>query len=288
MGKDSKIEWTHHTFNPWWGCIEVSPGCDNCYAKAFAKRVGYSENGSQFPIWGKGTERRLFGDAHWAEPRKWNEAASKAGERRRVFCGSMCDVMEEHPGVWEQRFKLFLLIQATPWLDWLLLTKRPQNFRRFLPDSWLSQPRPNVWGMTSVESEKQVWRVQDLVDTPFAVRCVSYGPALGLVDWMPYVGDGTCKKIVPLIDQIIVEGESGHGARPFNIDWARQTVSQCQAASVSVFVKQLGARPFFRPCCKNPACDRIHSLQLKDKKGGDMDEWPADLRVREVPGIGTL
>ena len=95
MGSNSEISWTDHTFNPFWGCTKVSPACDRCYAETFSKRVGYSETGSKFPIWGKDAKRRFFGAEHWEEPLKWNGAAEKEGVRKRVFCGSMCDVMEE-------------------------------------------------------------------------------------------------------------------------------------------------------------------------------------------------
>lgn len=91
MGEKSKISWTHNTFNPWWGCQRVSPACEHCYAESFATvRMG-------LPIWGPKAERRLFTDKHWTEPLKWNKAATKAGERRRVFCASMADVFESRP-----------------------------------------------------------------------------------------------------------------------------------------------------------------------------------------------
>jgi protein gp37 len=95
MSANSKIEWTHHTFNPWWGCTKVSAECDNCYAERDAIRYGFSESGSKFPIWGRDTARRGFGEKHWQEPRKWNRKAADIGERHRVFCASYADVMEE-------------------------------------------------------------------------------------------------------------------------------------------------------------------------------------------------
>jgi protein gp37 len=90
MAKNSHIEWTHHTFNPWWGCSKVSPACDNCYADLWAKRMGHQ-------IWGVKATRRLFSDAHWNEPRLWNEEAKTARRRERVFCASMADVFERRP-----------------------------------------------------------------------------------------------------------------------------------------------------------------------------------------------
>jgi protein gp37 len=90
MGKETAISWTHHTFNPWWGCQRVSPGCTNCYAETFDKRIGGKH-------WGPTAPRRFFGPKHWAEPLKWARAAAKAGERHRVFCASMADVFEDRP-----------------------------------------------------------------------------------------------------------------------------------------------------------------------------------------------
>lgn len=147
MGKDSKIEWTHHTFNPWWGCVEVSPACAFCYAKAFAKRLGYD-------IWGSEKLRRFFPDSHWHEPLKWDGAAKESGERHRVFSGSMCDIFEHYSGPDAETLKLtreqlFALIGLTPNLQWLLLTKRPENMIRFAPKSWAKGWPENVTAMTT-------------------------------------------------------------------------------------------------------------------------------------------
>src|SRR5262245_40013414 len=131
MAEQTAIAWCHATFNPWWGCVEVSPGCDNCYARDLAKIYGPR-------VWGKDAPRRFFGPKHWQEPLRWNAKAEAAGERRRVFCASMADVFEERDDqigrfLAAERFKLWNLIAATPWLDWLLLTKRPAGMRRLLP-----------------------------------------------------------------------------------------------------------------------------------------------------------
>ena len=123
MGANSKIEWTTHTFNPWWGCTKVSEACKHCYAEAWAKRVGQN-------VWGPKPERRLLSDNHWRQPLKWNRDAANAAERPRVFCASMADVFEDRDELIEHRDRLFDLIEATPKLDWLVLTKRPQNVAR--------------------------------------------------------------------------------------------------------------------------------------------------------------
>ena len=126
MGKDSRIEWTHHTFNPWWGCVKVSPAYKHCYAEGWAKRVGLD-------VWGARAPRRFFSDAHWREPLKWNRGAETAGERRRVFCASMADVFEARDDLNPWRERLWQLIEATPFLDWLLLTKRPEHVGNCVP-----------------------------------------------------------------------------------------------------------------------------------------------------------
>ena len=153
--KDSKIEWCHHTFNPWWGCVKISPGCAHCYADSFATRTGHDVGGPDAP-------RRFFGDKHWQEPLKWNEEAKAAGEPQRVFCASMADVFEDRPDLDDARFRLMELIDVTPWLRWLLLTKRPQNITPLMkritngnfPEAFnFRDHMPNVWIGTTVEDQ---------------------------------------------------------------------------------------------------------------------------------------
>lgn len=244
MGAHSKIEWTHHTFNPWWGCSKVSPGCDHCYAESLSKRWG-------FAVWGKSASRRFFGDQHWEEPLKWNQAAEKAGERHRVFCGSMCDVMEDAPDLQQVRkTKLYPLIETTPHLIWLLLTKRPQNFARFLPKRWIEEPRFNVVGMTTVESQKYLWRAELLLRTPFVKRGLSLEPLLNPVDISSVIGIKprrlSAEQHGPTlsrgIDWVIVGGESGNHARPMHPDWVRSIRDACKQWGVAFFFKQWGKR----------------------------------------------
>ena len=142
MGENSKIEWTTHTFNPWWGCITVSEACKHCYAEAWARRVGQD-------VWGPKVSRRMFSDDHWKGPLRWNAAAAGAAERPRVFCASMADVFEDRDELDEPRWRLWPLIEATPHLDWLLLTKRPQNVLRLA--GWGQDSPSNVWLGTTVE-----------------------------------------------------------------------------------------------------------------------------------------
>lgn len=235
MGENSKIEWTDSTFNAWWGCVKVSAECDNCYAERHAVRYGFSEGGNMFPIWGKDTARRGMSESYWKQPMKWNRKAADAGKRHRVFCASYADVMEDHTpngsiNIADERRRLFDLVDDTQWLDWLLLTKRPQNFRRYLPADWLQEPRRNVWLGTTVGVKKSLWRVDELRNTPAAVRFLSIEPLLEDLGKIDLTG----------IHWVIVGGESGPGARPMHPAWARSVRDQCAAAGVPFFFKQNG------------------------------------------------
>jgi protein gp37 len=239
MGETTGISWTDHTFNPWWGCFKVSPGCANCYAETFSNRYGHD-------VWGppKTTSRRLFGTAHWNEPLKWNEAAKRDERQHRVFCASMADVFEDHPLVASERNRLWMLIERTNSLDWLLLTKRPENVLRMSP--WHHNPDgliwPTVWLGTSVEDQQRAdERIPALLEPehPVAVRFLSCEPLLGPVDLTPWL-DG--------LDWVIVGGESGPGHRAMNPDWARSLRDQCVGAGVAFFFKQdSGPRSGMRP-----------------------------------------
>ena len=145
MAENSKIEWTHHTFNPWVGCEKVSPACDRCYAESWAKRTG------QPHLWHG--ERRRTSAANWRKPLKWNAIAAERGTTNdRVFCASLADVFDNKvPEAW--RTDLFGLIERTPWLNWLLLTKRPQNIVRMLPADW-DNGYSNAWLGITAESEE--------------------------------------------------------------------------------------------------------------------------------------
>lgn len=298
MGAETSIAWTDHTFNPWWGCVKVSPGCAHCYADTFAKRVGQK-------VWGADAPRRFFGDKHWNEPLKWDASAKAAGVRRRVFCASMADVFEDRDDLVEPRARLFSLIQETQALDWQLLTKRPENIDRLLT-SWtlehIEGPLTNVWLGTTVEDQARAdERIPHLLAVPAAVRFLSVEPLLGPVDLLPYIaaydananGAGEPGAYYPLppsargIDWVIVGGESGPGARQCDPAWIAGIVDQCREAGVPVFVKQLGAK----------VLNGSHSIEggrsswtadfpkPRDPKGGDPAEWPADLRVREFPNL---
>ena len=130
MGNSTEIAWTDSTFNPWWGCSKVSPGCANCYAEAFDKRTGGDH-------WGAGKIPRTMSASNWNNPLKWQREAEKTGTRRKVFCGSMCDwAAIEGPDT--ERVRLWETIRRTPMLDWQLLTKRADRIAELLPSDWVS------------------------------------------------------------------------------------------------------------------------------------------------------
>jgi protein gp37 len=246
MGKNSKIEWTHHTFNPWWGCTRVSAACKHCYAESWSKRVGQK-------IWGPRAPRRFFGEAHWAEPLKWNLEARVKGRRARVFCASMADVFERRGELNPEREKLWTLIERTPELDWLLLTKRPQRILMTVPwrDIWPS----NVWIGTTVENQASAdERLPYLANIPAAVRFISAEPLLGELDIANWLGR--------TVDWVITGGESGPHARPSSPSWFRQLLIQCMQADVPFHFKQWGDWAPGQGI--NLATARIKALQAHD------------------------
>lgn len=226
MGDDSKIEWCDHTFNPWIGCTKLSPACDHCYAEGWAKRTGNAD------LWSGG--RRRTSETYWRQPVKWNRDAAKTGVRRRVFCASLADVFDNQASaVWRE--DMWRLIDATPELTWMLLTKRPQNIAKMLPPGWTAKGWPNVWLGTTVENQDEAnRRLPHLLAVPAERRFVSAEPLLGPVDF------GVWFSPRAKLDLIIVGGESGRGARPMHPQWVRGIRDQCNSAGVAFFFKQWG------------------------------------------------
>jgi protein gp37 len=230
-------------FNPWWGCVKVSEACRHCYAATLANRYGTE--------WGPQARRRFFGEKHWQEPLKWNRKAEAEGRRWRVFCASMADVFEAlpqgHPdedAMEEARHRVAALVTETPWLDWLLLTKRPENALLMLPE-WRDGWPSNAWAGATVEDQAQAWkRVPYLLRIPARVHFLSCEPLLGPVNLRALSG---CTKedcwngCMPSgISWVIAGGESGPGARPSHPDWFRSLRDQCGAARVPFHFKQWG------------------------------------------------
>jgi protein gp37 len=248
LGKSTAIEWTDHTFNPWWGCTKISPACDHCYAEAWDKRTGGSH-------WGSHANRRTFGDKHWMEPLRWDRAAAAAGTRRRVFCASMADVFDNAApeGALD---RLWQVVRTTRWLDWQLLTKRPQNIRKMLPPDW-GRGYGNVWlGTTTENQEEADRRIPHLILVTARVRFLSCEPLLGPILLRPDWFHGN-------LHWIIAGGESGPRARPSNPEWFRSLRDQCASSGLAFHFKQWGT---WRPETGQHVCS-TKRIQLEGASG---------------------
>lgn len=223
MAENSGIEWTDHTFNPWIGCTKVSAACDFCYAEAWdARRL---QGGPS--RWGPRAVRTRT--KTWGNPVKWQRKARAEGRRYRVFCASLADVFDNHKTILQEwRTDLWRLISDCPDLDFLMLTKRPQNIRRFLPDDW-GDGYANVWLGATVESQKEADRLSALVDVPAVVHFLSMEPLLGPVDLSAHIDR---------LEWVITGGENGRNYRPADPDWFRSLRDQCAAANVPFLFKQ--------------------------------------------------
>lgn len=320
MAETSKIAWAHATFNPWEGCAKVHTGCANCYAEARAERWNTVK-------WGPSGTRRRAADSYWKQPLKWDREAKDAGERRRVFCASLADVFEDWQGpivdskghklwtprhgyVWDTplpvspqgdysgrrpltmtdlRESLFHLIDQTPNLDWLLVTKRPENIRKM----WM--PRERVDGEAVFPGDRyrrNVWLLTSISDQPTAnamipplLACRDLAPVLG-VSAEPLLGlIGLCdcrSNITPVgwhtqecrlkqLNWLIIGCESD-GPRVGRLGtecetewwaWALDLTRQCQAADVATFVKQ---------------------VPMSGMVAHDPEAWREDMRLRQYPG----
>jgi len=282
-----------------WGCIHASEGCRHCYAEALAKRYG---RGGPF------TAEAIKGLTPFldeAELHKMLTAKTIGGVQvsgSRCFVGDMTDMF----GPWvpdELLDRLFAVFALRPDVTWMTLTKRAERMREYFAAEFVDRsyeitcgmlafakppmPKPvhiprhltarlplkNAWMGVSVENQDALYRVDHLKDTPAAVRFVSFEPLLE--DLGALMLDG--------IQWAIVGGESGPGARPCNVEWIRSIMAQCKAAGTACFVKQLGSYPIL-----DPRYDRSisgYTRKLRDRKGGDIQEWPEDLRVREFPEV---
>ncbi|HDV6327502.1 TPA: phage Gp37/Gp68 family protein [Burkholderia cenocepacia] len=257
MSENTKIEWCDHTFNPWEGCQKVSPGCDHCYAESRNARFA----GGTAVNWGPSAPRRRTSPANWRKPLAWEAAHAEFfaahGRRQRVFCASLADVFDNAVDpAW--RADLFTLIERTPNLDWLLLTKRIGNVMSMVSEAAqyqfdldrVEKPRlhDNIWiGATIVNQDEADRDIPKLLAVPARVRFLSMEPLLGPVDLTSIPWGGLRVSVLQGWDGpehglhwVIVGGESGAGARPMHPDWARSLRDQCAAAGVPFLFKQWG------------------------------------------------
>jgi protein gp37 len=224
MGAFTKIEWALHTFNPWTGCTKISAGCDNCYAELNEDiRFGRAE-------WGKDGKRYLTSNDNWEKPIRWNKRAAETGIRESVFCASEADVFEDHPDLPPWRERLWARIEETPYLIWMLLTKRPGNIPKMMPEGGFG---PHVWLGTSIESQGFAKRIKPLLKIPATVHFVSAEPLLGPLDLREYLNPGQ-------IDWVIAGGETGPGARPTDPQWFVSLRDQSIEFDVPYHFKQFG------------------------------------------------
>jgi protein gp37 len=242
VGEETAIQWTDSTFNPWTGCVKVAPECANCYAEMWAKRSGLVK-------WGSNVDRRRTSASNWKKPLDWNRKAEADGVRRKVFVASLADVFEDRPELVEWREDLWNLISVCDALDWLLLTKRPENIPYMIP--WDHTPWSHVWLGTSAGTQATAERnIPLLLRAPAALHFLSCEPLLepvtldvfdrtdgchwltGIDEDYPEEGVGT------KLDWVIVGSESGHRARPMQEAWVRNIRDECLAADVPFFYKQ--------------------------------------------------
>jgi protein gp37 len=321
---DTNIEWTDKTWNVMRGCARVSPGCLHCYAERQAHRFsgpgapyeGLVQIANGHPQW---TGKTRISEKILLEPLSWRKP-------QRVFVNSMSDLFYE--GFSDEEIdRVFAVMALCPQHTFQVLTKRAERMREYFEKAatlwggvtdfgeaemyaryesiWLRMeeagvsigdriaggewPLKNVWlGVSAEDQQRADERIPHLRRTPAAIRFVSYEPALEAVDFTPYLKG---------LDWIIVGGESGPGARSFDLARARNTIRQCRDAQVACFVKQLGSTVIADPFTDFPnsinlrgwvnSCNsRERGPILYDRKGGDMSEWPEDVRVREYPGRG--
>ena len=312
MGDNSAISWTDATWNPVRGCSRVSPGCGGpgdgggCYAEIMAAR--FSGPG----MWGEGFAHMVGGDHRWTGkvemidhmlnlPLRWRRP-------RKIFVNSTSDLFHEKlPN--EAIDRVFAVMALAPQHTFQILTKRAERMHNYIKrlsrqDSYGSLPRNiiataerhgisyegtmafwplrNIWLGVSVEDQERAdERIPALLATPAAVRFISAEPLLEAVDFSAFLQGST-------LNLIIVGGESGAGARPFDIDWARQILRQCRMADVACFIKQLGSHPIQQNLeyVEGQAVEvSSRDVPLRDKKGADPAEWPEDLRVQQFPKV---
>lgn len=249
MAEKTGIAWTDSTVNFWWGCTKVTSACDHCYAEDWAGRMRKMK-------WGSGAERVLIKSAPGLL-RKIDRQAKKENRTAKVFMHSMSDIFDQEvPDEWRERVFDSWRATSNVWIQ--ALTKRPAMVKRY------SYPAERVWLGTSLGSDADLPLAYKIVEAPASLHWISYEPAIGSL---------SIDKLPKEIKWVVVGGESGKGARPFDLQWAFDTVSQCRARGIACFVKQLGAVPVIG--------EGIYPTS--DSHGKILSEWPEALRVQEFP-----
>jgi protein gp37 len=308
MNKTS-IEWTDFTWNPIRAalkgyqspedakrtirkgtfCTRISPGCTHCYASVINKRFG---NGLEYTVPNLKHIEFFIDEKILEEPLRRTKPA-------RIFVGDMFDLFHEAIGPFLIATVLDVMVRC-PQHTFQLLTKRAARMQEILLFTFTpGPPPPHIWCGVSVEDRKRALeRIPRLQETPAAVRFLSVEPQLEHIDlghdtpevgWISYLtGFDGCDPVIPGIDWVICGGESGPGARPFNLAWAESLLEQCHAADVPFFMKQLGSNSYWKTEAREKlissgGSDGFTRQSVRDRKGGDPAEWPEALRVREFP-----
>lgn len=266
MSLSSQIEWTEATWNPTVGCSKKSPGCRGCYAIRQVHRLAHNPH-PQVSSANSGLTVLRNGALQWTGKVRLIESRLSIPVKRRkpttYFVNSLSDLF--HPSLPDSAIaEVFRVMYRCNWHTFQILTKHGethgrmvQTMRRIVQD--FGPMRANIWMGVSVENRAAVSRIDLLRQVPAAVRFISFEPLLenlGPLD-------------LPGIALAIIGGESGKGARPCDPAWIRSIVQQARAQHVAPFVKQLGRYPI--------------GLKLDSSKGSDIDEWPLDLQVRQLP-----
>jgi protein gp37 len=227
MADQSIIAWTNSTANFWMGCEKVSPGCAHCYAETLTvNRMGLK-------VWGANSKRQEV-KGIWANVRKWDAEARRRGVDHLVFVMSLGDFMEDHPDANDIRPRAYEAMRQTTNLTFQFLTKRPENYEKFLPADWLTHPVwKRVWLGTSIENDRHTFRADILrkVPVPSGVHWLSIEPLLGPLPSLDLTD----------IEWAIVGGESGPGFRPMDHAWARDIRDRCARHGIAFFMKQSAA-----------------------------------------------
>lgn len=307
----TNIEWADESWNPLiatmvdektgakrvgWYCEKASPGCAKCYAEQINK--GFFHLGTTLPYIPESRDKVeiLINEKTLTQPLRWKTP-------KVIFPCSMTDLFG-HFHTDAQIGRVFDVMYRAKDHTFMILTKQAERMYEYVSKSAFlaNAPLENVQFYVSAENQHFAnQRIYWLLKTPAAVRGVSYEPALGPVDFteielpeeyalsrtvrahincLTTMDDDHCLNYHKRIDRVIVGGESGPKARPFNLEWARSTIRQCRTYGVKVYVKQLGAKPHdngfdLKNCIERP------DWQIKAKKGNNMWEWPKDLQVRE-------
>lgn len=243
MSETSSIQWTEATWNPWHGCVKVSAGCKFCYM--FRDKIKFGQD-PNVVVRSKGK----FND-----PLKWKNP-------KVIFTCSWSDWFIDKADDW--RHEAWDIVRKTPRHTYQILTKRPERIATHLPRDWQGG-WDNVWLGTSVENADAKDRIEILRSIPARVRFLSIEPLIGYMGLLDLIG----------IDLVIIGGESGNdnGAylyRPCELGWINDIVQQCKQQNVAVFVKQMGTH-------------LSKQLGMKDRHGGNIEEFPEHLRIRQMP-----